>query len=183
MTIHPNRDVCSRCSYAGRPQRIVSTLLYEQFSWRSGLLGSPSSGCYSLPSCEGRPHLDFLVPLNGLLPTRAALPDRVEPALRAMAGWLLRTCTRPTFNRRNLLLLLRSSAWPFSPNFLILCASVWALSQKGSHAPISVECLFSMTLLPGPISQRARAGMGVHASIRRGRRERGRSGFPERAGQ
>lgn len=33
---------------------------------------------------EGRAHLDFLAPLSQLLPSRDTLPDRVEPALRAM---------------------------------------------------------------------------------------------------
>lgn len=33
---------------------------------------------------EGRAHLDFLAPLSRLLPSRDTLPDRVEPALRAM---------------------------------------------------------------------------------------------------
>jgi len=46
---------------------------------------------------------------------------------------VLSTCTRPTLN---LLLLLR-----------ILRASVWAFTLKASRAPISVECVFSMTVL------------------------------------
>jgi len=42
------------------------------------------------------------------------------------AGGVLITSTRPTFNL-----------------LLLLCASVRALTLKVSHAPISVECLFS----------------------------------------
>ena len=52
-----------------------------------------------------------------------------------LVGGLLRTGTRPT---SNLLLLLRR-----------LHVSIWAFTLKVTHAPMSVECLFSMTLLPG----------------------------------
>ena len=45
----------------------------------------------------------------------------------AKAGGFLRTSTRPTSKRRNVLLLLR--------------ASVRAFTHKVSRAPISVECL------------------------------------------
>ena len=57
---------------------------------------------------------------------------RLEAYFESKARGVFRTCTRPTLN---LLLLLR--------------ASVSAFTLKVSQAPISVECLFSMTLLRG----------------------------------
>jgi len=54
---------------------------------------------------------------------------------RRQAGGSLRTRTRPTM----IILLL----------FRLLRSFVWAITLKPSQVPISVECLFSMTLLAG----------------------------------
>jgi len=70
------------------------------------------------------------------------------------AGGLLRTSAPPTLNR----LLLRR-------------ASVCAFTLKVSHAPISVECLFSVTLLAGvgkgPLIKPGLSGVGKGPLIKK----------------
>jgi len=39
-----------------------------------------------------------------------------------------------------------------------ICMSIQAFTLKVNHAPISVECLFSMTLLPGGSAEGAGRG-------------------------
>jgi len=76
-------------------------------------------------------------------PGHFADPRHVVHALCRVCGWYVMdgaggsstTTTCPTLN------------------FLLLCASARAFTLKVSHAPISIECLFSMTLLRGEASQ------------------------------
>jgi len=79
--------------------------------------------------------------------------SRWEETYREQAGGALRTSTRPTLNR--LLLLRRVRVY------------VRAFTLKASHALISVECLFSMTLLPGSAaSQDSKVRRSVHQAFR-----------------
>jgi len=75
---------------------------------------------------------------------------------------LIRTSTRPTLT---LLVLPR-----------ILRASVWECTLKVTHAPILVECLFSLTLLRGVLGRwSARGGAGLMA-VRQERTEQNSHG-------
>jgi len=95
-----------------------------------------------------------LEPMSRVLRTVAAEPGLIQHPggeARAVAviealrqGGSFRTSTRPTLN----LILLSLNLILLSLNLILLLReSILAFILKVSHAPISVECLFSKTLL------------------------------------
>ena len=90
----------------------------------------------------------------GLLIPSTRPPLKRRTVSRVCIRWFSRTCTRPTLNR------------PTESN----PTTAWALTLKVTHAPISVECLFPMTLHGGvavPEGARGLRGSGAQRQVRR----------------